>query len=162
MFVGVIYFSAARKDSDEKGMLVLLRPVAYVVLGRPHLVVGGPLVIGVDDHHLPSVHLDAVAGKDVRDEELRVRVAFDLFRQSAPGLCDSVLCRVDQETEVEHRECCEGTVDGLYVLVDLFEIADALLDLHHVVLDRLLVEAVVLTCPEEHEDAVGRDEGSIS
>ena len=86
MPVRVKDLSAASERPDVKGVLVLLRPFAYVVLGGHHLVEGGPLVIGVDDHHLASVHLDAVAGKDVHDQELRVGVVSYLLRQSKSGL----------------------------------------------------------------------------
>ena len=73
-------FSAACEDSDQVCVLVIFCSVSDVGFCWPQPVVGRSLVIGIHHGHLLAVHLHAVAGEDIDDQELLVRAGLDLLR----------------------------------------------------------------------------------
>ena len=118
MSIWIEDFSATCKESDEIRVLVPLCSVAYISFCGPHLEEACPLVPIVDHCHLLAVHLDAVAGKDIDDEELDLGLAFDLLQQSFPDFINGDFTRVDQLSHVVHAVATEGIYDYFYVFVD--------------------------------------------
>ena len=109
---------AASKESDKVPVAVLLCSFTYVSFCGPHLVEACLLFPVVYHRHLLAVHQDAVAGKDVDDEELLVWLAFDLLQQSFPDFVDGDFARINQQSHIVQVVATKGISDYVYVFVD--------------------------------------------
>ena len=74
---GAVDFSTARKYSDQVCVLGLARPLAYVVFTAPNLVECRERIKLIDQSHLSTVNLHAMAGKYIDHEELLVGTGLD-------------------------------------------------------------------------------------
>ena len=73
MPLSVENFPTASKKADLVSVWIFLRTISNVSLNGPNVVEADLLVVVVDDHDLPPIHLHAVASDRKDDEEGLVR-----------------------------------------------------------------------------------------